>query len=244
MRRYDEEIEVRTGLIGTQEGPAHFSWRRRIWRVSQVQTRWLETADWWRSAQVEAARGDGPEVADAGDLLGEEEIWRVVASPGAAARSGVYELAHSWGRRPLAAAGGDGLMGPSSRSVSAEDDGLDLARAALVGAELADTPARALPAGPARRPAGGRDDPCRPGARRVGGTAAQRLAGGRRGGPGVLGVGGVLRGHPGQARGRRCGAIAIVTVREADDLLRDAQAFHDAVARRLARPARAARRTG
>ena len=97
MRRYDEEIEVRTGLIGTQEGPAHFSWRRRIWRVSQVQTRWLETADWWRSAQVEAARGDGPEVADAGDLLGEEEIWRVVASAGATASSGVYELAHSWG---------------------------------------------------------------------------------------------------------------------------------------------------
>jgi hypothetical protein len=87
MRRYDEEIEVRTGLIGTQEGPAHFSWRRRIWRVSQVETRWLETADWWRSAQVEAA----------GDLLGEEEIWRVVASPGTAAGSGVYELVHSWG---------------------------------------------------------------------------------------------------------------------------------------------------
>ncbi len=36
-------------------------------------------------------------MADAGDLLGEEEIWRVVASPGAAAGSGVYELAHSWG---------------------------------------------------------------------------------------------------------------------------------------------------
>ena len=95
MRRYDEEIEVRTGLIGTQEGPAHFSWRRRIWRVSQVQTRRLETAEWWRGAQVEAARGDAPEVAD-GDLLGEEEIWRVVASPGAAAGSGVYELVHSW----------------------------------------------------------------------------------------------------------------------------------------------------
>jgi hypothetical protein len=36
-------------------------------------------------------------VVDAADLLGEEEVWRVVASPGAAARSGVYELAHSWG---------------------------------------------------------------------------------------------------------------------------------------------------
>lgn len=97
MRRYDEEIEVRTGLIGTQEGPAHFSWRHRIWRVSQVQNRWLETADWWRSAQVEAARGDIDEPAETGDLLGEEEIWRVVASAGAAAASGVYELAHSWG---------------------------------------------------------------------------------------------------------------------------------------------------
>ena len=96
MRRYDEEIEVRTGLIGSDEGPAHFSWRRRILRVTQVQNRWVETADWWRGAQVEAARGDAPEAADA-DLLGEEEIWRVVASPGAAARSGVYELAHSWG---------------------------------------------------------------------------------------------------------------------------------------------------
>lgn len=97
MRRYDEEIEVRTGLIGSQEGPAHFSWRRRVWRVSQVQQRWLETADWWRGAQVEAVHGDSTEAAGAGDLLDEEEIWRVVASAGASAASGVYELAHSWG---------------------------------------------------------------------------------------------------------------------------------------------------
>ncbi len=97
MRRYDEEIEVRTGLIGTQEGPAHFSWRRRILRVSQVQQRWLETADWWRGAQVEAVHGEVVDASAVGDLLGEEEIWRVVASAGASAGSGVYELAHSWG---------------------------------------------------------------------------------------------------------------------------------------------------
>lgn len=99
MRRYDEEIEVRTGLIGTQEGPVHFSWRRRVWRVSQVQGRWLETADWWRSAQVEVARGDANASESPGDddLLGEREVWRVVASVGPAASPGVYELAHSWG---------------------------------------------------------------------------------------------------------------------------------------------------
>lgn len=38
------------------------------------------------------------------------------------------------------------------------------------------------------------------------------------------------------------GASAIVSHREADDLLRDAQAFHDAVARRLAAARRAAAR--
>lgn len=37
------------------------------------------------------------------------------------------------------------------------------------------------------------------------------------------------------------GAVTLVSHREADDLLRDAQAFHDAVSRRLARAARPAR---
>ena len=36
----------------------------------------------------------------------------------------------------------------------------------------------------------------------------------------------------------------LVSPREADDLVRDAQAFHDEVARRFARASRAARRTG
>jgi hypothetical protein len=37
------------------------------------------------------------------------------------------------------------------------------------------------------------------------------------------------------------GAVALVSHREADDLVRDAQAFHDAVVRRLARDARSQR---
>jgi len=96
MRRYDEAIEVRPGLVGDHEGPERFRWRRRLWLVTEVQTRWVETADWWNSPQVRAARGD-VDAAEGGDLLAEEEVWRVVATPGGAGESGVYELGHSWG---------------------------------------------------------------------------------------------------------------------------------------------------
>lgn len=95
MRRYDEPIEVRQGLIGTQEGPSQFRWRRRLWQVTAVQRRWVETLDWWNSPQVKAARGD-VESDQGGDLLAEEEVWRVEASPSSWGSPGVYELAHAW----------------------------------------------------------------------------------------------------------------------------------------------------
>ena len=113
MRRYNEAIEVRQGLVGDDEGPAQFLWRHRLWKVLELQTRWVETADWWNSTQVRAARGDltptdptatdGPATttghtdSDGDDLLGEQEIWRVVAADGRFGTSGVYELARSWG---------------------------------------------------------------------------------------------------------------------------------------------------
>ncbi|MBK8447835.1 MAG: hypothetical protein IPL41_14435 [Micropruina sp.] len=122
MRRYNEAIEVRQGLVGDDEGPAQFLWRHRLWKVLELQTRWVETADWWNSTQVRAARGEtpaarggtpgsgsrttgsGPHAAGSGtadddsdDLLGEQEIWRVVAADGRNGSSGVYELARSWG---------------------------------------------------------------------------------------------------------------------------------------------------
>ncbi|MFT3861710.1 DUF6504 family protein [Micropruina sp.] len=102
MRRYDEAIEVRQGLVGGDEGPAQFLWRRRLWKVLELQTRWVETADWWNSTQVRVARGEdaaGPIFADGegDDLLGEQEVWRVVAADGRHGSSGVYELARSWG---------------------------------------------------------------------------------------------------------------------------------------------------
>lgn len=83
MRRYDEPIEVRSGEVDGELAPVQFLWRRRLWRVMSVETRWKETADWW------SPRGERE-----GDLLDESEVWRVVAAPGAWASPGVYELAH------------------------------------------------------------------------------------------------------------------------------------------------------
>ncbi len=97
MRRFDEPIEVRPGLIDDQEGPAHFVWRRQVWKVTELQRRWVETLDWWNSPQIRAARGDVESAAEDGDLLAEQEVWRVVAAPGRWGSPGVYELAHTWG---------------------------------------------------------------------------------------------------------------------------------------------------
>jgi len=135
-------------------------------------------------------------------------------------------------------------MGPSSSSGSAEDDGLGLARAALVGAELADSPAErylqaqlaalrvaaTILAARARAASGGR-------LRNVWQVVGEVA-------PEFSEWAGFFAATQGKREAVAAGAIAIVTVREADDLVRDAQAFHDAVARRLARPARVARRTG
>ena len=83
MRRYDEPIEVRASEVEGEVGPTHFVWRRKEWRVLDVETRWRETSD-WRSKPGE-------------DLLAESEIWRVIAASGRAAVPGVYELAHPLG---------------------------------------------------------------------------------------------------------------------------------------------------
>ena len=80
MRRYDEPIDV-LAAAGDEAvaSPRQFVWRRRLWRVIEVEQRWLETADWWSDP------GD--------DLLKETEVWRVSAAAGASASVGVYDLA-------------------------------------------------------------------------------------------------------------------------------------------------------
>lgn len=80
MRLYDEPIAVRSGDVDGERGPVAFVWRRRLWQVLSVETRWRDTADWWSDP--------------GGDLLAESEVWRVLAAPGRTSIPGVYELAH------------------------------------------------------------------------------------------------------------------------------------------------------
>ncbi|MGJ6981038.1 DUF6504 family protein [Aestuariimicrobium soli] len=121
VRRRGDAIEVR---LGRMDDPAQFLWRDQLWRVLAIESRWIESGEWWTSAQVRAARGDedwqhGPlggaagtatlsrEVttpaprpstggADDADLLRECEVWRVEAANGMAGSRGVYELAHTF----------------------------------------------------------------------------------------------------------------------------------------------------
>ena len=71
MRRYDDPVEVRRGMVsgpgGTQEGPEQFLWRGRLWKVCDVVAHWVETGPWWQSPGVHAVLG-----SDAGSDLADE----------------------------------------------------------------------------------------------------------------------------------------------------------------------------
>lgn len=109
MRRYDDPVEVRRGMVTGIEGPEQFLWRGRLWKVRAVLAHWVETGAWWQSSDARAAIGVGQSneagetvrpVAQ-GDLLGERELWRVEAGrgPGQAANDGggVFDLSFDWG---------------------------------------------------------------------------------------------------------------------------------------------------
>jgi hypothetical protein len=106
MRRYDDPVEVRRGLVpgasGPVEGPEQFLWKGRLWKVCDVVAHWVETGAWWQPR--EESGGDQPSVHD---LLGEREVWRVEAARGLAASTagsgggagsgrGVFDLAFDW----------------------------------------------------------------------------------------------------------------------------------------------------
>lgn len=65
MRRYDDPVEVRRGMVagpgGTQEGPEQFLWRGRLWKVCDVMAHWVETGAWWRSRGAGAVLGTDTE---------------------------------------------------------------------------------------------------------------------------------------------------------------------------------------
>lgn len=102
MRRYDDPVEVRKGMVGSTEGPEQFLWRGRLWKVRDVVAHWVETGPWWQSGGVQAVLGEeggSPERTVQRDLLAEREVWRVEAARGLAATGsgrGVFDLVFDW----------------------------------------------------------------------------------------------------------------------------------------------------
>ena len=109
MRKYDDPVEVRKGLVagttGPVEAPEQFLWRGGLWKVVEVVAHWVETGPWWQSSGVAALLGDDPDqvpdAATTSDLLAEREVWRVEAGRGSAScagaeRRGVFDLAFDW----------------------------------------------------------------------------------------------------------------------------------------------------
>jgi hypothetical protein len=109
MRRYDDPVETRMGLVSGVEGPEQFLWRGRLWKVRAVIAHWVETGPWWQSGGARAVIGSDDPSADTlrsgpvgVDLLGERELWRVEAGRGpasgeAADGGGVFDLSFDWG---------------------------------------------------------------------------------------------------------------------------------------------------
>jgi hypothetical protein len=105
MRRYDDPVEVRRGMVGGTEGPEQFLWHGRLWKVRAVLAHWSETGAWWESAGARAALGTAEESSEAegglltADLTAEQEVWRVEASRGRLAAEGgggVFDLVFDW----------------------------------------------------------------------------------------------------------------------------------------------------
>jgi hypothetical protein len=103
VRRYEEPIEVRAGgsVVGLardidRDGdidrvpdptPSAFLWRGRLYVVRDVIGHWRERRAWWRDAL-----DPGEDTAAPGLDCLEQEVWRVEASSGRLAGTGVYDL--------------------------------------------------------------------------------------------------------------------------------------------------------
>ena len=108
MRRYDDPVDVRKGMVGgpggSVEGPEQFLWRGRLWKVCGVVAHWVETGPWWQSSGVHAVLGCDEATARreqvvTHDLAADREVWRVEAARGLAAAGagrGVFDLVFDW----------------------------------------------------------------------------------------------------------------------------------------------------
>jgi hypothetical protein len=91
---------------GAGGAPEQFVWRGRLYVVRDVLSCWVETGAWWCGPAAELVHGTGEETLPAagsarGDAAGGDErpvaddesvTWRVEASAGRVAGTGVYDL--------------------------------------------------------------------------------------------------------------------------------------------------------
>ena len=101
VRRYEESIEVRAG-VGDRDidrdpdpAPSAFVWRGRLYVVRDVIGHWRERKAWWREALDPDEEGSDTrrEMSSAHGLdCLEQDVWRVEASAGRLAGTGVYDL--------------------------------------------------------------------------------------------------------------------------------------------------------
>jgi uncharacterized protein DUF6504 len=92
-RRYGAPVEVRR----RDEDPAEFLWRGRFYVVRSVLAHWVETGAWWRApAGGPTVDGSSALALDGAVATGEREVWRVEASAGRSAGSGIYDLSFDW----------------------------------------------------------------------------------------------------------------------------------------------------
>lgn len=110
MRRYDDPVDVRRGMVDGSEGPEQFLWRGRLWKVNAVVAHWVETGAWWESPGARAVLGTdsrdpgrespGSTLTVLPDLTAEREVWRVEASRGRLSAEngggGVFDLLFDW----------------------------------------------------------------------------------------------------------------------------------------------------
>jgi hypothetical protein len=114
VRRYEEPIEVQAGagdvaptgdidpagrivagdINCTGPTPSAFLWRGRLYVVRDVIGHWRERRAWWRGVlDPDEDDGDTGGVSTAnGPYCLEQEVWRVEASSGRLAGTGVYDL--------------------------------------------------------------------------------------------------------------------------------------------------------
>jgi hypothetical protein len=104
VRRYEDVVEVRsrnapTATAELVDEPEAFLWRGRVYRVREVLGHWHERRSWWTEHAARAVHGEGPNGAAARGTAGaagspsaDREVWRVEASAGRSASTGVYDL--------------------------------------------------------------------------------------------------------------------------------------------------------